>query len=99
MRGGFRSLLLRTAIAVTAVAVLSPDVDAAAYPNKTIRVVVPFAAAGVTDIVARILFDRIAQSLGQTIVIDDRPGAGGNIAVEQVAKSAPDGYTLVVADP
>jgi tripartite-type tricarboxylate transporter receptor subunit TctC len=99
MRGGFRSLLLRTAIAVTAVAVLSPDVDAAAYPNKTIRVVVPFAAAGVTDIVARILFDRVAQSLGQTIVIDDRPGAGGNIAVEQVAKSAPDGYTLVVADP
>jgi len=87
----------RTAIA--AMVALCADVAVAAYPDRTIRVVVPFAAAGVTDIVARILFDRIAQSVGQTIVIDDRPGAGGNIAVEQVTKAAPDGYTLVVADP
>jgi tripartite-type tricarboxylate transporter receptor subunit TctC len=85
--------------AIAAMVALCADVAAAAYPERTIRVVVPFAAAGVTDIVARILFDRIAQSLGQTIVIDDRPGAGGNIAVEQVTKAAPDGYTLVVADP
>jgi len=92
-----RAWLGRTAIA--AMVALCADVAVAAYPDRTIRVVVPFAAAGVTDIVARILFDRIAQSVGQTIVIDDRPGAGGNIAVEQVTKSAPDGYTLVVADP
>jgi tripartite-type tricarboxylate transporter receptor subunit TctC len=72
---------------------------ASEYPTRSIRVVVPFAAAGVTDIVARILFDRIGQAIGQTIVIDDRPGAGGNIGVDQVAKSPPDGYTLVVADP
>jgi tripartite-type tricarboxylate transporter receptor subunit TctC len=72
---------------------------ASEYPNRSIRVVVPFAAAGVTDIVARILFDRIGQAIGQTVVIDDRPGAGGNIGVDQVAKSTPDGYTLVVADP
>jgi tripartite-type tricarboxylate transporter receptor subunit TctC len=62
-------------------------------------VVVPFAAAGVTDIVARILFDRVSQSLGQTIIIDNRPGAGGTIAVDQVAHSPPDGYTLIMADP
>jgi tripartite-type tricarboxylate transporter receptor subunit TctC len=69
------------------------------YPTKTIRVVVPFAAAGVTDIVARIVFDKVAQSLGQQVIIDNRPGAGGTIAVDVVAHSAPDGYTLVMADP
>src|SRR4051794_22234442 len=69
------------------------------FPSKNIRVVVPFAAAGVTDIVARIVFDRASQTLGQTIIIDNRPGAGGTIAVDQVAHSAPDGYTLIMADP
>jgi tripartite-type tricarboxylate transporter receptor subunit TctC len=83
---------------MVAVAMFS-HAGASEYPNRSIRVVVPFAAAGVTDIVARILFDRIGQAIGQTIVIDDRPGAGGNIGVDQVAKSPPDGYTLVVADP
>jgi tripartite-type tricarboxylate transporter receptor subunit TctC len=83
---------------MVAAAMFSPA-GASEYPNRSIRVVVPFAAAGVTDIVARILFDRIGQAIGQTIVIDDRPGAGGNIGVDQVAKSPPDGYTLVVADP
>jgi tripartite-type tricarboxylate transporter receptor subunit TctC len=69
------------------------------YPNRPIRVVVPFAAAGVTDIVARVVFERISQTTGATIVIDNRPGAGGTIAVEQVVNAAPDGYTLVMADP
>jgi tripartite-type tricarboxylate transporter receptor subunit TctC len=69
------------------------------YPSKNIRVVVPFAAAGVTDIVARIVFDRVSQSVGQTVIIDNRPGAGGTIAVDQVSHSTPDGYTLIMADP
>jgi tripartite-type tricarboxylate transporter receptor subunit TctC len=72
---------------------------AADYPTKTVRVVVPFAAAGVTDIVARVVFDSVSRAVGQTIVIDNRPGAGGTIAVEQVVNSAPDGYTLIMADP
>lgn len=72
---------------------------AADYPSRPIRVVVPFAAAGVTDIVARIVFNHIAQSTGRTIVIDNRPGAGGTIAVGQIVNAAPDGYTLVMADP
>ena len=72
---------------------------AADYPNKTIKVVVPFAAAGVTDIVARVVFDQVARNVGQTIVIDNRPGAGGTIAIEQAVNSAPDGYTVVMADP
>jgi tripartite-type tricarboxylate transporter receptor subunit TctC len=99
MSGTSRSCLSAWVIAVMAAATLVSQASAADYPNRSIHVVVPFAAAGVTDIVARILFDRIAQSVGQTIIIDDRPGAGGNIGLDQVAKSAPDGYTLVVADP
>jgi tripartite-type tricarboxylate transporter receptor subunit TctC len=76
-----------------------PPANALEYPERAIRVVVPFAAAGTTDIVTRILFERISKSIGQPVIIDNRPGAGGNIAVDQVAKSPPDGYTLLVADP
>ena len=75
------------------------DANALDYPKQTIKVVVPFAAAGVTDIVARVVFDRVSRATSQTIVIDNRPGAGGTIAVEQVVNAPPDGYTLVMADP
>jgi tripartite-type tricarboxylate transporter receptor subunit TctC len=87
---------------LAAIVLLAPVATAGAadYPSKTtIRVVVPFAAAGVTDIVARIVFDKVAQSIGQQVIIDNRPGAGGTIAVDVVAHSAADGYTLVMADP
>jgi tripartite-type tricarboxylate transporter receptor subunit TctC len=73
--------------------------SAAEYPERPIRVVVPYAGAGTMDIAARILFERVAQTIGQPVLIDNRPGAGGTIGIEQVAKSAPDGYTLVLADP
>ena len=76
-----------------------PSASAADYPERPIRVVVPYAGAGTMDIAARILFERVAQTIGQPVLIDNRPGAGGNIGTEQVAKSAPDGYTLVVGDP
>jgi tripartite-type tricarboxylate transporter receptor subunit TctC len=72
---------------------------AADYPARPIRVVVPFAAAGVTDIVARVVFEHVSETTGKTIIIDNRPGAGGTIAVEQVVNAAPDGYTLAMADP
>jgi tripartite-type tricarboxylate transporter receptor subunit TctC len=90
-------MALAVAAAIAAAAPLSPR--AANYPEREIRVVVPFAAAGTTDIVTRILFNEISLSLARNIIIDNRPGAGGNIGLEQVAKSPPDGYTLVVADP
>jgi tripartite-type tricarboxylate transporter receptor subunit TctC len=71
----------------------------AQFPDRPIKVVVPFAAAGVTDVVARVVFDHVSRAINQTIVIDNRPGAGGTIGIEQVANTAPDGYTLIMADP
>jgi tripartite-type tricarboxylate transporter receptor subunit TctC len=66
------------------------------YPNKPITLVVPFAAAGTTDILARAVGAELTRSLGQSVIIDNRPGAGGNIGSQFVAKAAPDGYTLLM---
>ncbi len=67
-----------------------------AYPNRTIRLVVPFTPAGTTDIAARILAERLTQRLGQQVVVENRAGAGGNLGSDLVAKSEPDGYTLLM---
>ena len=67
------------------------------YPNRPLRFVVPQAAGGPTDIVARLVSQKLAERLGQPVVIDNRPGAGSNIGTEMVARAAPDGYTFVVA--
>jgi tripartite-type tricarboxylate transporter receptor subunit TctC len=64
------------------------------YPAKPIRIIVPFPAAGTADILARVVGQKMTETWGQQVVIDDRPGAGGNIAAELAAKSASDGYTL-----
>src|SRR3546814_11724612 len=67
---------------------------AAAYPDHAIKMVVGFSAGGTTNTVARIMAKEIGDALGQTVVVDNRPGAGSNIASEMVARSDPDGYTL-----
>ncbi len=69
-----------------------------AYPAKPVRVIIPFAPGGSTDVVFRILAPRITESLGQPLLVDNRPGGGATIGMDLVAKSAPDGYTLGVAN-
>ena len=69
---------------------------AQAYPNKPIKVVVPFAPGGATDVLARVLAEKMAVGLGQPLVVDNKPGAAGIIGTTAVAKAAPDGYTLLL---
>src|SRR5438876_5201362 len=68
------------------------------YPNRPVKMVVPYAPGGATDIIARILGQRLTESLGQSFIVENRPGASGNLALESVAKAAPDGYTLLVGN-
>jgi tripartite-type tricarboxylate transporter receptor subunit TctC len=82
-------------VALTAV-VVSAGVQAQAWPAKPIRIVVPFPPGGGTDIIARETSQRVAAATGWTFVIDNKPGAGGNLGVDAVAKSPADGYTIVI---
>lgn len=93
------SLLQRLAIAVLATfALLEPTIAAAQYPTKPVRIVVPSTAGDGSDILARTLAKALGESLNQQFVIENKPGAGGSIGADAVAKAAPDGYTLFLGN-
>lgn len=91
------NLIVRLVMAGTvSLGLASAALAQGSYPNKPIRLVVPYPAGGATDVAARILQPRLQEALGQPIIVENRPGAGGNIAMSNVAQSAPDGYSLAM---
>jgi tripartite-type tricarboxylate transporter receptor subunit TctC len=88
--------LLSIVCAATCLTLSAGQAVAQAYPTKPIKIIVPFGPGGFTDVVARILGVKLGEGLGQSIVIENKPGAGSMIGTDQVAKSAPDGHTLLI---
>jgi len=84
------------AAAMALLALQPSQAKAQAYPTKPIKMIVPFPAGGTTDIVARLVAQRMTESMGQPVLVDNKAGAGGSIGADLVAKSAPDGYTLLM---
>ena len=74
---------------------VSGSAQTQSYPNRTVRVIVPYAAGGSSDLLARVIAEQLRQSLGQPVIIENRPGAGGNIGTEIVSRAQPDGYTIL----
>jgi len=89
-------MILRLARGLLAAVVLAAPLAHAQYPAKTVNIIVPFAAGGPTDTVARVIAQAMTKPMGQTLIVENKPGAGGTLAAEYVAKANPDGYTLLL---
>src|SRR5215813_1518925 len=94
-----RRRFLRVTAAIAAPAILPSRAFADAWPTKPVRIVVPFTPGGSTDITARLVGDRLQEIWGQSVVIENKPGAGGNIAADLVAHADGDGYTILISGP
>src|SRR5215510_464570 len=90
------TFLSRAALAAVAALIVAQPASAQTYPTKPVRMIVPFGAGGPADVFARTLAHHLSESLKQSFVVENRPGAGAVIGTDAVAKSAPDGYTLLV---
>src|SRR5205809_7385588 len=86
-----------TRFACLAALLVASAASAQSYPNRAVKVIVPWTPGQATDIAARVVAERLQHSLGQPFVIENKPGAGGAIGTEAVVKAAPDGYTLLAA--
>jgi len=94
-----RRNFLHLAARATALPAVSRIAWAQTYPTRPVRLIVPFAPAGASDIVARLMGQRLSERLGQPFIIESRPGAASNIATEAVVRAPPDGYTLLQVSP
>lgn len=94
-----RAPFVATLVAFFAAAFLSPPALAADYPTRPVKFVVPYAPAGTTDVLARIVAQWLTDKLGQPFVVENKPGAGNNVGTEMVVNAAPDGYTLLLVNP
>ena len=92
-------MLLRAILAASAVAFAATHAAAQPFPVKSVRMIVPYAAGGGADIVGRLVAQKLGDGWGHTVVVDNRPGASGNIGTEIVARAIPDGYTLLLVGP
>ena len=92
-----RSVILGTGLITLAMLAVSGPAAAQAWPTKPVRIIVPFAPGGTADMLGRVVAQKLTENLKQSFIIDNRPGAGGLLGMELAAKSAPDGYTLVVS--
>ena len=92
------SILVRVLCLAVTLALGAPPAVAQSYPARPIRIIVPYPPGGTSDILARTLGQKLTDTLGQPIVVENKPGANGNLGAEFVAKSPPDGYTLLLAD-
>src|SRR5439155_21232465 len=86
------------AILIAALLVVSTASSAQSYPSKPIHIIVPYPAGGTSDILARTIGQRLSESFGQPVIVENKPGANGNVGADIVAKSPADGYTLLLAD-